>query len=1044
MADFLDDHPGAEHALRALGPAGRRSRSPEDFQKQLAGHALRMIYLAQDYIATFCRKQNGTITTNNKAVIAALTKDVARWAVLLGKITTHRRLRDVAAHTLQTAGPACVYARVNLHNENDLYIGETEHLDQRINTHYYQTHRHSEDHPNPCKGCKDHLRYTRHRGARAHEWIMIPVLYTHTKIEALRIESKLIKSLKPNINQADKPFWLLKETYAKQCLYPKSRTEDKKPWEKLKARKQHTVVGPTAQTEPPEIPVWATYTIDEDTYFDFGALLHDLHTRETGATTIEIRPGKLDATKWARVNQLYGESQITTFSPEEYKGPLRLWKPRHGRVTAQIRVERACIATREELSVILEDAVDFQKQLADASDTDLAFYFRVRNTIDAGKKYKMRKLIWAECCERFGCTAKPLEIRLPYYAELNPRLVTQVLHRLIEGLPWPEYIQKWHKSKIKLITEKVKPIGDILSNVTKPWLHTHTCCCQQVAQNLGVRPPQTHGHIFFTSREYTGPHSEIFTVSGNNTPRQTPWDRARAWDAIYKTLPSWCDVTGAQWSKKLKQCLQRADTPAYDFPSTKAVYTFRKKTTGLVIGPLDKNTNELSFCCPILYQRAWKKMYDNDTGYKEIHTSNDSPLCGYCEEDTGNPPPTDNDVCKAWGKLYKKQGWQKIAPFKKTGSFNIPYVLFKAKNVTDPKIREAKIFKTRPIAPQTRHPMAALFGLSGRAWSFITAHLPGEHFVINHGGKVADFLDEVERDLKPLGDIKIELRDVEGCFSNMDKEIIRHAMRALTKEITNTTGHDAVMVPRRATSLPVKWKSKDKRYIKLPFELLHDVLNFALDNTLIKSHDGKLWKQMKGIPMGDPHSPGMCIGACAWMEKEWMATLTAETKRYFKAKRYMDDILFCYATNPQFDAQTLMADLSHSHCYLPPLKLEQAPPDTFLETTFRIENNHITYKIKNENHENAPPKTWRYAHFKDHTAFAQKRSVLQATLMKVHNLASDNENIYVSAKQKLAEFRRLQYPERMLWTACTTVGVRTRRRIWFTIRDELRTTQRRC
>ena len=74
-------------------------------------------------------------------------------------------------------------------------------------------------------------------------------------------------------------------------------------------------------------------------------------------------------------------------------------------------------------------------------------------------------------------------------------------------------------------------------------------------------------------------------------------------------------------------------------------------------------------------------------------------------------------------------------------------------------------------------------------------------------------------------------------------------------------------------------------------------MEFALENTLIKDFDGQLWKQLKGIPMGDPHSSGMTIGACSWMEHEWMQTLDPATKDFFIARRYMDDILLFYAVN---------------------------------------------------------------------------------------------------------------------------------------------------
>ena len=83
-------------------------------------------------------------------------------------------------------------------------------------------------------------------------------------------------------------------------------------------------------------------------------------------------------------------------------------------------------------------------------------------------------------------------------------------------------------------------------------------------------------------------------------------------------------------------------------------------------------------------------------------------------------------------------------------------------------------------------------------------------------------------------------------------------------------------------------------------------MEFALENTLIKSLDGEIMKQTKGIPMGDPHSPGMCIGACAWMEKEWMNTIEESKKKFFRFARYMDDVITVCAKNKAFNHDELL------------------------------------------------------------------------------------------------------------------------------------------
>ena len=129
-------------------------------------------------------------------------------------------------------------------------------------------------------------------------------------------------------------------------------------------------------------------------------------------------------------------------------------------------------------------------------------------------------------------------------------------------------------------------------------------------------------------------------------------------------------------------------------------------------------------------------------------------------------------------------------------------------------------------------------------------------------------------------------------------------------------------------------------------------------------------------------------------------------------------------------------------CYLPPLKLEDGGEGTFLETSFRItETNQIQHWLKNVNVAGAAPVTWRYAHYDSHTNFDQKRAVMMACLRKVHNMASDSAVLRTSAIQKVAEFARLRYPRKLLWTACTTMAVNTQdpalRNSWFRVREQI-------
>jgi hypothetical protein len=189
--------------------------------------------------------------------------------------------------------------------------------------------------------------------------------------------------------------------------------------------------------------------------------------------------------------------------------------------------------------------------------------------------------------------------------------------------------------------------------------------------------------------------------------------------------------------------------------------------------------------------------------------------------------------------------------------------------------------------------------------------------------------------------------------------------------------------------------------------------------------------------MGDPHSPGFCIGTCAWMEEEWKNTLDIRTQENFSSKRYMDDVLTIYAKKDNWDYEKYLCDFN-TECYFPPLRLETTHDSTFLESKLEIgKSNNIRFQLKNENHAGQEAKTWRYAHFSCYTSFEQKNTILKACLQKVHKAASDTPALIKSGKQKIREFLRLYYPKKMVWKACTTMAVNTRDTAWFRVRDIL-------
>ena len=178
----------------------------------------------------------------------------------------------------------------------------------------------------------------------------------------------------------------------------------------------------------------------------------------------------------------------------------------------------------------------------------------------------------------------------------------------------------------------------------------------------------------------------------------------------------------------------------------------------------------------------------------------------------------------------------------------------------------------------------------------------------------------------------------------------------------------------------------------------------------------------------------MTIGTCAWMEKKWMQGLAPQEKEQFCAARFMDDILLVFRKADWWDHQHFLERFTRSDCYHPPLALEDAKDDTFLETTFAINHGHVRHWLKNENPIGGPAKVWRYQHWASYCSFEQKRATLSACLKKVHGMASDPDAVYQGGLQKLDEFRRLAYPKTVLRGACTYMAACTSCFAWIRVR----------
>ena len=324
--------------------------------------------------------------------------------------------------------------------------------------------------------------------------------------------------------------------------------------------------------------------------------------------------------------------------------------------------------------------------------------------------------------------------------------------------------------------------------------------------------------------------------------------------------------------------------------------------------------------------------------------------------------------------------------------------------------------------------MATFLRYVGKAWSFALRSLKGEHFIIHDCQSVPKLLFDFSQQLKGLGSLTHRVVDIEGMYPAMAKPIIRVAMREVLHIIRGTlppgSGEDPrINVPKKGKK-PCEWSSQSGDmwgYAQIRFSTMLETLDVVLENTYLRMRDGRMLKQSQGTPMGDSLSPAIAIGTTAWMEIEWMQTLETDTKKRFRAGRFMDDILLTVSKSPTWDSDAFIRDFESSTCYMPPLKLEPADAGRFLETRFALlPDGTSRHRLKNLNEEReSNPTTWRYHRFDSFCSDTLKDGVLTGCLRKIALQASNECNFRFSLECKLKEFRALRYPESWLGRAVT-------------------------
>ena len=174
----------------------------------------------------------------------------------------------------------------------------------------------------------------------------------------------------------------------------------------------------------------------------------------------------------------------------------------------------------------------------------------------------------------------------------------------------------------------------------------------------------------------------------------------------------------------------------------------------------------------------------------------------------------------------------------------------------------------------------------------------------------------------------------------------------------------------------------------------------------------------------------MAIGTCAWMEREWLRTIPDDMKEKFAMGRFMDDICMLIDTNSSYDWEAFKRDFRASLCYMPPLKLEDAAQDTFLETFLDVQRSNVEWRLKNKNEgaHNSVPVTvfFNHQHYDSYGPVHMKRGAVIGVLKKMKKLCSSEAQQQRSLEAKKQELANLNYPRTLLVHLANTLLQRER------------------
>ena len=172
----------------------------------------------------------------------------------------------------------------------------------------------------------------------------------------------------------------------------------------------------------------------------------------------------------------------------------------------------------------------------------------------------------------------------------------------------------------------------------------------------------------------------------------------------------------------------------------------------------------------------------------------------------------------------------------------------------------------------------------------------------------------------------------------------------------------------------------------------------------------------------------MAIATCAWLERNWKATLAADQQKYFTFVRYLDDILGVTlhgATDPadHSRAQEVVSSFL-ANCYpKPQISLVQQFDNKYLECAVGTGGHSVLFSHWNKNlphlrHDTLAQRILRHQHPHSYNPLRQKFGTMIGEFTRIMRNSSTTMRMQTALLEKAFEYKFLGYSTNMLQRAC--------------------------